>query len=199
MIDSVLALNAEIRKTLSRYLPEELSRRVARSGNLTAYFLQSLLRNVCSLSCDAVIRLHQEFFEPFRRWNNMCFPSVNRAVNSRWCFEDKSCSLVYRPGTLLALFFVDTWPDCKELVIQNGLNIHYVSSTLLFWIQLMLVDLDPNQVSTQVVQQFRMICMKLSISSDKDAKDDMEVHKLDSTQTQLFRPEVYGNHERLGL
>ena len=63
----------------------------------------------------------------------------------------------------------------------------------------MLVDLDPNQVSTQVVQQFRMICMKLSISSDYDAKDAMRVHQLDSTQTELFRPEVYGNHERLFL
>jgi hypothetical protein len=41
--------------------------------------------------------------------------------------------------------------------------------------------------------------MKLSTSSENDAKDSMTVHKLDSTQTKLFRPEVYQNHERLGL
>ena len=41
--------------------------------------------------------------------------------------------------------------------------------------------------------------MKLSISSDYDAKDAMRVHQLDSTQTELFRPEVYRNHERLEI
>jgi hypothetical protein len=51
---------------------------------------------------------------------------------------------------------------------------------------LTLEDLDPNQVSPQFVQQLRMICMKLSISSDNDAKDAMRVHELDSTQINLF-------------
>ena len=41
--------------------------------------------------------------------------------------------------------------------------------------------------------------MKLSISSDNDAKDAMRVLKLDSSQTKLFWHEVYGNHERFGL
>ena len=104
-------------------------------------------------------------------------------------------SLRTHVAKFLALVFVETWPDCKELVVQNGLNIHNVSSTSLFRIQLTLVDLDPNQVSPQLVQQLRMICMKLSISSDNDAKDAMRVHKLDSTQTDFFWPEVYGNHE----
>ena len=106
---------------------------------------------------------------------------------------------LYSPGNLLAMIFVETWSDYKQLVIQNGLNIHNVSSTLLFRIQLTLVDLDPNQVSSQLVQQSRMICMKLSISSDYDAKDGVRVDKFDSTQTELFWPEVYWNHERLGL
>jgi len=44
-----------------------------------------------------------------------------------------------------------------------------------------------------------MVCIKLSTSSDNDAKDAITVHKLDSTQTELFRPGVYGNHQRLGL
>ena len=83
----------------------------------------------------------------------------------------------------------------KELVVQNGLCVHDVSSTSLFRIQLTLVDLDPNQVSPQLVQQLRMVCMKLSVSSDNDPKDAVRVHKLDSTQTELFWPEVYGNHE----
>ena len=122
----------------------------------------------------------------------MCFPRANRAVNSCRCLKDESCSLVYSPGKLLALFFVETWPDCKQLVVQNGLNVHDVSSTSF-------VDLDPNQVSSQLVQQLRMICMKISISSDNNAKDAMRVHKLDSTQTELFRRDVYGNYERLGL
>jgi hypothetical protein len=55
---------------------------------------------------------------------------------------------------------------------------------------LTLVDLDPNQVSPQLVQQLRMVCMNLSVSSDNDAKDAMRVHKLDSTHTELFWPEV---------
>ena len=125
----------------------------------------------------------------------MCFPTATRAVNSCRCLKDESCSLVYSPGKLLALFFVETWPDCKELVVQNGLNIHNVSSTSLCRIQLTLVDLDPNQVSPQLVQQLRMVCMKLSVSSDNDPKDAMRVHKLDFTQTELFWPEVYGNHQ----
>jgi hypothetical protein len=64
---------------------------------------------------------------------------------------------------------------------------------------LTLVDLDPNQVSPQLVQQLPIICMKLSISSDNDAQDAMRVHELDSTQTELFWPEVQENHERPGL
>ena len=62
----------------------------------------------------------------------MCFPTVNRGVNTCRCLEDESCSLVYSPGQLLALFFVETWPDCKELVVQNGFNVHDVSSMSLF-------------------------------------------------------------------
>jgi len=88
------------------------------------------------------------------------------------------------------LCFVETWPDRKELLVQNGLNIRNVSSTSLFRIQLTLVDLDPNQVSPLLVQQLRIVCMKLSVSSHNDAKDAMRVHKLDSTQTELFWPEV---------
>jgi len=81
----------------------------------------------------------------------MCFPTANRAVNSCRCLKDESRSLVYSPGKLLALFFVETWPDCKEFVVQNGLNVYDISSTSLFRIQLKLVDLDPNQVSSQLV------------------------------------------------
>jgi len=125
----------------------------------------------------------------------MCFPTANRAVNSCRCLKDESCSLVYSQGKLLALFFVETWPDCKELVVQNGLNLHDVSSTSLFRIQLALVDLDPNQVSSQLVQQLRVIFMNLCISSETDAKDAMRAHELDSTQTKLFWSEVQGNHE----
>jgi hypothetical protein len=100
--------------------------------------------------------------------------------------KDELCSLVWSPGKFLALFFVETWSHCKELAIQNGLNIHNPSSTSLFRIQLRLVYLDPNQVSPQLVQQLCMTCRKLSISS----------HKNDSTQTELFRPQLYGNHEK---
>jgi hypothetical protein len=45
-------------------------------------------------------------------------------------------------------------------------------------------------VSPQLVQQLRMVCMKLSISSDNDAKDAMRLHKIDSTKTELVWPEV---------
>ena len=83
-------------------------------------------------------------------------------------------------------------------MIQNGLKIHYVRPTSLFRIQLTLEDFDPNQVSPELVQQLRMICTKLSISSNKNAKDAMRVHKLDSTQTELFRPEAYGIMKDLG-
>jgi hypothetical protein len=126
------------------------------------------------MSSDAVLALHHEHFVPLCRWKNICFPTANTTVNSCRCLKDESCSLVYSPGKLLALFFVETWPDCKQLVVQNGLNVHDVSSTSF-------VDLDPNQVSSQLVQQLRMICMKISISSDNNAKDAMRVHKLDST------------------
>jgi hypothetical protein len=44
-----------------------------------------------------------------------------------------------------------------------------------------------------------MICTKLSISADNDAKDAMRVHKLHSTETELFWAGVYRNHEKLGL
>ena len=115
----------------------------------------------------------------------MCFPTANRAVNSCRCLNE-SCSLVYSPGKLLALFFVETWPDCKELEVRNGLNVHDVSSTSLFGIKLPHVDLDPNQVSSQLVQQLPMICMKLSISSDSDAKDAMRVRKLNFTLKSCF-------------
>jgi len=40
-----------------------------------------------------------------------------------------------------------------------------------------------------------MICMKLSISSDNDAKDAMRLQELDSTQKKLLWPKVQGNHE----
>ena len=103
-----------------------------------------------SWSSDAVVALQQGYFVPFCRWKNMCFPTANRAVNSCRCLNE-SCSLVYSPGKLLALFFVETWPDCKEFVVQNGLNVYDISSTSLFRIQLKLVDLDPNQVSSQLV------------------------------------------------
>ena len=126
----------------------------------------------------------------------MCFPKTNTDVNSCRCLKDESCSLVYSPGKLLALFFAETWPDCKEFVVQNGLNIHNVSSTSLFRIHLTLADLNPNQVSSQFVQQLRMICMKLSISSENDPKDAMRVHELDSTQTKLFWPERKFHQER---
>ena len=106
--------------------------------------------------------------------------------NSCRCLKDESCSLVYSPGKLLAFFFVETWPDCKELVVQDGLNTHGVSSTRLFRIQLTFADLDPNQVSPQLVHQLRMICTKLSISSDNDVKDAITVHKLDSTLRELL-------------
>ena len=66
---------------------------------------------------------------------------------------------------------METCPDCKELVIQNGLNIHNPSSTSLFRTQLRLVYLDPNHVSSQVVQQFLMISRNLFISSHENAKD----------------------------
>ena len=128
------------------------------------------------MSADAVVALLQV--------------EENVLPNSCRCLKDESCSLVYSPGKLLAFFFVETWPDCKELVVQDGLNMHNVSSTSLFRILLTLVDLDPNQVSPQLVQQLRMVCMKLSVSSDNDAKDAMRVHKLDSTKTEFFWPEV---------
>jgi len=131
------------------------------------------------MSSDAVVALHQEFFVPFCRWKNMCFPTANTAVNRCRCLKDESCSLVYSPGKLLSLLFVETWPDCEDLVVQNGLNVHDVSSTSLFRIQLTLVDFDPNQVSPQLVQQLRMVCMKLSVSSDNDANDAMRVQELD--------------------
>jgi len=91
---------------------------------------------------------------------------------------------------LLALFFVQTSPDSKEFVLQSGLSTHNVTSTSLFRIQLRLLDLGPSHVSPQLVQQLRMVCMKLSISSDNDAKDAMRLHKIDSTKTELVWPEV---------
>ena len=83
----------------------------------------------------------------------MCLPTTTSAANSRWCLEDKSCSLIYSPGKLLALFFVETGPNTKDLVIQNEFNMHYGSSTCLFRIKLMLVDWDPDQVSPESVEQ----------------------------------------------
>ena len=84
------------------------------------------------MSSDAVEALHHKYFVPFCRWKNMCFPTASTAVNSCQCLQDESCSLFYSSGKLLVLFFVETWPDCKELLIQNGLNMHNVSSTSLF-------------------------------------------------------------------
>ena len=118
-----------------------------------------------------VLTLHQDYFLPLCTWKNMCFPKASPAVNIWWCMDDESCSLVYSPGKLLALFFVQTSPDCNEFVIQNGLNIHDVTLTSSLRTQFTLVSVDPEQVSPQVVQQLHMICMKLYTSSDNDAKD----------------------------
>ena len=129
----------------------------------------------------------------------MCFPTANTALNSCQSLKDESCSLVYSLGKLFVLFFLEAWPDCKKNVIQNGLNIHNVSSTSSFRIQLTLVDLDPKQVSPELVQHWHMTCMKLSIRADNDAKDAMRVPKLGSNLGEFFWSGVYGNHERLGL
>jgi hypothetical protein len=50
---------------------------------------------------NTVISLNKDYLAP-------------RAVNSGWCSEDESCSLVYSPGKLLVLFCVQTLPDWKK-------------------------------------------------------------------------------------
>jgi len=105
------------------------------------------------------------------------------------------------PGRLLAFFVAETCLHCKDFVVKDGLNKHYVNSAFWFRNELTLVGLDPNHCYRNFCGHSTWFTWRFPISCDNDAKDTMRVHTFDSKWREFSwpGPEVYGNHNRVGL